>query len=131
MGTDAAPAMGDRGIDPGALVERSESIAAGGRTPVWVAIDGALSPALAAAAMALSSVATVPAGAFVVVRFINDDPVFHDWMVEGLANVDAAARPGQTQRVRFRIDRPGTYTITCSVTGHAEAGMVGVLAVTP
>jgi Cu+-exporting ATPase len=74
---------------------------------------------------------TVPAGRFVVVRFTNDDPVFHDWMVDGLANVDAAARPGQTQRVRFRIDRPGTYPIVCSVAGHSEAGMVGVLVVTP
>ncbi|MEA2548155.1 MAG: hypothetical protein QOE42_753, partial [Chloroflexota bacterium] len=74
---------------------------------------------------------TVPAGRFVVVRFTNDDPVFHDWMVDGLANVDAAARPGQTQRVRFRIDRPGTYPIVCSVAGHSEAGMVGVLIVTP
>jgi Cu+-exporting ATPase len=74
---------------------------------------------------------TVPAGRFVVVRFTNDDPIFHDWMVDGLANVDAGARPGQTQRVRFRIERPGTYRIVCSVPGHAEAGMVGVLVVTP
>ncbi|MBA2719344.1 MAG: heavy metal translocating P-type ATPase [Chloroflexi bacterium] len=74
---------------------------------------------------------TVPAGRFVVVRFTNDDPIFHDWMVEGVANVDAGARPGQTQRIRFRLDRPGTYTIICSVEGHAEAGMVGRLVVTP
>ena len=74
---------------------------------------------------------TIPAGRFVVLRFINDDPVFHDWMVEGLANVDAGARPGQTQRIRFRIDTPGTYRIACSVAGHAEAGMVGRLVVTP
>jgi Cu+-exporting ATPase len=74
---------------------------------------------------------TVPAGALIVVRFTNDDPVFHDWMVEGLANVDAAARPGQTQRIRFRIDTPGTYRIVCSVAGHADAGMVGRLIVTP
>ena len=74
---------------------------------------------------------TVPAGRFIIVRFTNDDPAFHDWMVDGLANVDAAARPGQTQRVRFRIDHPGTYAIVCSVGGHAEAGMVGVLVVTP
>ena len=73
----------------------------------------------------------VPAGAFVVVRLTNDDPVFHDWMVDGLANVDAGARPGQTQRIRFRIDTPGTYRIFCSVPGHAEAGMVGSLVVTP
>ncbi len=74
---------------------------------------------------------SVPAGRFVVVRFTNDDPVFHDWEVEGLANVDAGARPGQTQRIRFRIDTPGTYRIVCSVEGHAEAGMVGQLVVTP
>jgi plastocyanin len=74
---------------------------------------------------------TVPSGTFVVVRFTNDDPVFHDWTVDGLANVDAGARPGQTQRVRFRIDHPGTYTIMCSVAGHADSGMVGSLVVTP
>jgi plastocyanin len=74
---------------------------------------------------------TVPAGAFVVLRFTNDDPILHDWMVEGLANLDASARPGQTQRIRFRIDAPGTYRIVCSVAGHAEAGMVGSLVVTP
>ena len=74
---------------------------------------------------------TAPAGRFVVLRFTNDDPVFHDWMVEDLANVDAGARPGQTQRLRFILDRPGTYRIICSVEGHAEAGMVGTLVVTP
>jgi plastocyanin len=74
---------------------------------------------------------TVPAGAFAVLRFTNDDSVFHDWLVEGLANVDAGARPGQTQRLRFRIDTPGTYRVVCSVEGHAAAGMVGSLVVTP
>jgi plastocyanin len=73
----------------------------------------------------------VPAGRFVVVRFTNDDPVFHDWMVEGVANVDAGARPGQTQRIRFRLETPGEYAIVCSVEGHAQAGMVGRLVVTP
>jgi P-type Cu+ transporter len=74
---------------------------------------------------------TIPAGRFVVVRFVNDDPVFHDWVVEGLANVDANARPGQVQEVRFRIDTPGTYDVECSVDGHAASGMVGHLLVTP
>jgi uncharacterized cupredoxin-like copper-binding protein len=45
--------------------------------------------------------------------------------------VDANARPGQTQRVRFRITDPGTYRIMCTVPGHAESGMVGTLVVTP
>jgi plastocyanin len=75
--------------------------------------------------------ARVHAGEVVVVRFTNADPVFHDWEVEGLANVDAAARPGQTQQIRFRIETPGTYRIVCTVAGHAEAGMVGSLTVEP
>ena len=67
----------------------------------------------------------------VVVQFTNDDPTFHDWRVVGLANVDAGARPGQTQRIRFRADAAGTYPIECTVEGHAEAGMVGTLIVDP
>jgi Cu+-exporting ATPase len=71
----------------------------------------------------------VRAGETVVLEFRNDDPMFHDWQVAGLANVDAGARPGQTQRIRFTIDKPGTYRIECTVAGHAEAGMVGTLVV--
>ena len=73
----------------------------------------------------------VEAGRTVVLAFTNDDAVFHDWEVEGLANVDAGARPGQTQRIRFRIDEPGTYAIVCTVRGHADAGMAGSLIVDP
>jgi Cu+-exporting ATPase len=71
----------------------------------------------------------VRAGETVVLEFTNDDPIFHDWQVAGLANVDAGARPGQTQRIRFTIDEPGTYVVECTVEGHAEAGMVGTLVV--
>ena len=74
---------------------------------------------------------TVRSGDFVVVRFTNGDPIFHDWEVEGVANVDAGARPGQTQRIRFIAPAPGTYEILCTVEGHAEAGMVGTLVVEP
>ncbi len=73
----------------------------------------------------------VTAGRFVVLTLTNDDPIFHDWMVAGLANVDAAARPGQMQRIRFRIDQPGSYPFACTVPGHAEAGMRGTLVVDP
>ena len=73
----------------------------------------------------------IPAGRFVILRFTNDDPVFHDWSVVGLANIDANARPGQTQRIRFRIDSPGDWTIVCTAAGHAEAGMTGRLIVRP
>ena len=74
---------------------------------------------------------TVQQGRTVVLSFRNDDRIFHDWEVEGLANVDAGALPGQTQRIRFRIDEPGTYRIVCTVPGHADAGMAGTLQVDP
>ena len=61
--------------------------------------------------------------------FTNADPVFHDWEVEGVANIDAGARPGQTQRIRFLAPAPGTYRVVCTVAGHAEAGMTGTLVV--
>ena len=69
------------------------------------------------------------AGRTAVLTFRNDDSTFHDWEVDGVANVDAGARPGQTQRIRFTIDRPGTYQIRCTVPGHADAGMTGNLIV--
>jgi Cu+-exporting ATPase len=71
----------------------------------------------------------VEAGRTVVLSFRNEDPVFHDWEADGLANVDAGARPGQTQKIRFTVDEPGTYRVMCTVPGHAEAGMVGTLVV--
>jgi uncharacterized cupredoxin-like copper-binding protein len=50
-------------------------------------------------------------------------------VVEGLANVDVGARPGQTNDVRVRLDAPGRWTFVCTVPGHAEAGMRGTLVV--
>ena len=72
---------------------------------------------------------TTTAGTWTSVTFTNADPVVHDWMVEGVPNVEAIARPGQTDTLRFVIDRPGEYPVICSVEGHAEAGMVGTLVV--
>jgi Cu+-exporting ATPase len=71
----------------------------------------------------------VRAGQWIALRLVNDDPMFHDWMVEGIENVDTPARPGQVSSIRFIIDEPGVYEIACSVAGHAEAGMVGMLVV--
>jgi Cu+-exporting ATPase len=73
----------------------------------------------------------VPAGEFVVLTLTNDDPVFHDWTVEGIANVGIGARPGQVSTIRFRIDQPGSYPYLCTMDGHAEAGLVGTLVVDP
>ncbi len=73
----------------------------------------------------------VTSGRLVVVRFTNEGAVFHDWRVDGLANVDATARPGQTQEISFIAPSPGRYTYRCTEPGHAAAGMTGVLIVDP
>jgi Cu+-exporting ATPase len=73
----------------------------------------------------------IRAGEWVVLEFTNEDTVVHDWMVEGVPNLDVPARPGQTSRLRFVLDRPGTYMVICSIPGHAEAGMTGELMVEP
>jgi Cu+-exporting ATPase len=106
---------------------------AAGEILVDRAIDaGAQHVTLTASALRYSATTIeVRAGRDVVLDFTNDDAVFHDWHVDGLANVEAAARPGQTQRVRFRIDAPGSYSFDCTVDGHAAAGMAGLLVVDP
>ena len=72
---------------------------------------------------------TVTAGEWTLLEFRNDDPVVHDWMVEGIPNLEVIARPGQTETLRFVLDKPGEYMVMCSIPGHAEAGMVGMLTV--
>jgi Cu+-exporting ATPase len=107
LGIAGAVMVADRAIDTGA--QRIDVVAAGLRFE--------------------PSSFHVRANDWVVITLRNEDPVFHDLAVEGLANVDVGARPGQTARIRVRIDRPGTYEIVCTVPGHAEAGMVGTLVV--
>jgi plastocyanin len=104
---------------------------AGGVVAADRAIDaGAITIDVAASDLHFQPVTIeIPGGRFAIVRFRNDDAVFHDWTVEGLANIDANARPGQTQRIRFRVDQPGEWTVVCTVAGHAEAGMTGRLVV--
>jgi Cu+-exporting ATPase len=75
------------------------------------------------------SLVEVEAGELVAVTVTNEDDVVHDWMVEGVANVDVPVRPGQTATLRFVINEPGTFMIVCSYPGHEEAGMVGELIV--
>ena len=77
------------------------------------------------------SVIHVRTGGLVYVRFINEDPQPHVWMVEGLPNVDLPARPGQTATLRFEAPLPGTYPFECTEPGHAQAGMRGTLVVDP
>jgi len=87
-------------------------------TVVTARADGAVMPADL----------TVRAGAWTLVRLVNEDSVVREWMVDGVPNLDVVARPGQTAKLRLRLGGPGTYTI---ISGPAGAGeMAGLLTVT-
>jgi uncharacterized cupredoxin-like copper-binding protein len=72
---------------------------------------------------------TVTAGQWTVIELRNDDTVIHDWMVDGVPNLDVIARPGQTAKLRFVLDTPGQYRVTDSAAGHGGAGLAGTLVV--
>jgi plastocyanin len=103
----------------GVVMAADRSIEASAQTVEVVARDLAFAPAEV----------RITVGRTTVLTFRNEGSTFHDWQVQGLANVDAGARPGQTQRIRFSVDHPGIYPVHCSVPGHEAAGMVGTLVV--
>jgi uncharacterized cupredoxin-like copper-binding protein len=90
----------------------------------------------------------------ITVEFVNEGVVEHDWAVLKLAardvratvegaggthqtgtgdgsnpSVHVAAMPGERGEVTFTAEQPGRYTIGCTVPGHKEAGMMGMLTV--
>jgi heme/copper-type cytochrome/quinol oxidase subunit 2 len=73
---------------------------------------------------------TVGAGEWIVVELVNEDDVVRDWMIDGVPNLDVVVRPGQTARLRFVLDMPGTYSImsggSSMGTGGEVAGMLVV-----
>lgn len=89
---------------------------------------------------------TIPAAEEVTLE-LTAASVEHDFVVEGAADdgtvegdqMDrgddpddlhvAHADAGETVTATFRIDKPGTYTVYCSVPGHRDAGMVASLEV--
>jgi Cu+-exporting ATPase len=89
-----------------------------------VADPGGLSPASVAVAK----------GKWTVLELRNEDTVVREWMVVGVPNLSVVARPGQTARLRFVLDKPGTYEVMSSVvggSGGADAASGGTLVVAP
>lgn len=72
---------------------------------------------------------SVRAGQPINIALTSTD-ILHDFTVEG-QDFHLAADAGQTTAGGLTIDRPGIYTVYCSVTGHREAGMELVLTVEP
>lgn len=70
----------------------------------------------------------VRAGEPVNLVFRNGGGLFHTFTVEEL-DVDLRAAPGEGASGGLEGAEPGRYTVVCTVGGHAEAGMRGVLVV--
>lgn len=91
-----------------------------GATAVTVTVDDfAFSPA--------SLTATSGQALNVTVR--NTDEIVHDMTIPAFG-VHAVVQPGQSVTFGIRAGSAGTYPFFCTVAGHAQAGMRGVLTVT-
>jgi plastocyanin len=70
------------------------------------------------------------------VRLTNNGRERHDLNFQalhmpGLEGVEAILEPGETRMITLRFDEPRTHTFSCSLPGHAAAGMTGAVFVRP
>lgn len=82
----------------------------------------------------LPSEIRVPARSSVQVDFANHDPASpHDFQTLGqYRDARVVLWPGETRTSGFiAAEKPGRYAFICTVRGHKEAGMVGVIIVEP
>jgi len=70
---------------------------------------------------------TVDAGEDIAIVLTSADSL-HDFTIDEFDG-HVGAEAGETSTGGFRADKPGRYTYYCSVPGHREAGMEGVLVV--
>lgn len=72
---------------------------------------------------------TAKVGEALNVTVRNTDEVVHDMTIPAFG-VHAVVQPGQSVTFGIRAASAGTYPFLCTVAGHAQAGMRGVLTVT-
>lgn len=72
---------------------------------------------------------TLSAGERVKITFRNDGRIVHNFVIRDLGISTKTIGPGQTDSFEFTAPVSGSYTFTCSVPGHATAGMAGDLIV--
>jgi|GEM_PF-1452540 len=72
---------------------------------------------------------TVQAGQPVVIVFHNDGVLSHNLVIDALGLKTKTIHTGATTRLSFTPQKSGRYVFRCSVPGHTEAGMRGVLVV--
>ena len=74
------------------------------------------------------SKATVACGT-VVFDVRNDGKLAHDFSFGSRGGGTPLIQPGESAALRVTFAKPGKYTFICTVEGHQEAGMFGVLTV--
>jgi uncharacterized cupredoxin-like copper-binding protein len=68
----------------------------------------------------------VPAGS-VTFDVTNEGKLLHNFKIDG--HVTKLLARGQSQALVVTFPKPGRYPYLCTVTGHADAGMKGILTV--
>jgi heme/copper-type cytochrome/quinol oxidase subunit 2 len=92
-------------------------------------VPGAREIAITANALTFTpKVIQVLTGEDVTIALTSKD-IAHDLYVKGVGHIVHAAK-GETAKGGLRIDKAGTYQFWCTVSGHKEGGMRGVLTVT-
>ena len=67
-------------------------------------------------------------GDVVQLTLVNGDGVQHDWAVDGMdVATDLVNQRGASSVTVFRVDEAGEYQYYCTVPGHRQAGMEGLL----
>ncbi len=77
------------------------------------------------------STITARPGEILRIQLRNTDAVIHDWSAPGIPGAHVAVSPRSNGEVTFRTPQSGLYPIICTEPGHKEAGMTGLLVVTP
>ena len=72
----------------------------------------------------------IEAGQPVTIVLHNEGFLEHDITIEGFEDLGGAhAQPGEEAAFTLAIDQPGEYRYYCTIPGHLEAGMEGLLTV--
>ncbi len=71
----------------------------------------------------------VKKGETVTIRLVNKGRAPHDFVIDGLNIRSSRLSGGQTENIVFTPDKTGKFTFYCSVPGHREAGMEGIIEV--
>jgi plastocyanin len=75
---------------------------------------------------------TAVVGDTITITLINGYAMPHDLTIEGLSlAAEQLSDAGQQSTIRFTLAQAGDYIYFCSVPGHREAGMWGILRVSP